>query len=89
MDCDHADGTPTASFVAWRGAPGRSTAGVARSAVVRGAPRYRWVVPAQLRTRHAPVIGVSRVSWRGHGYGYGRGREKSGPREGPDGRRGV
>ena len=27
--CDHADGTPAAYLVAWRGAPGRCTAGVA------------------------------------------------------------
>ena len=61
-DCDHADDAPTACLVVWRGAPGRCTAGVARSAVVRGAPRCLWVDPAQLRTRHAPVSGVSACS---------------------------
>jgi len=40
-DCDHADGTPAASFVAWRGAPERCTARVARHAIVRCPTRGR------------------------------------------------
>ena len=34
-NCDRANGTPAACFVAWRGAPGRSSAGVARLDIVR------------------------------------------------------
>ena len=43
------------SFVAGRNAPGRLAARVARFAVVRMVPGNRRVVPAQQRTRHAPV----------------------------------
>ena len=35
MDCDRADGTPAACLVAWRAAPERCTAGVARLDIVR------------------------------------------------------
>ena len=38
-DCDHADGTPAACLVAWRGAPERCTARVARLDIVRSAER--------------------------------------------------
>jgi hypothetical protein len=38
-DCDPADGTPAACIAAWRGAPGRCTAGVAPLDIVRGVVR--------------------------------------------------
>ena len=41
-DCDHADGTPAASFVAGKAAPERFTARVARHDIVRCAARCRW-----------------------------------------------
>ena len=40
-DCDRADGTPVACIVAWRDAPERSTARIARQNIVRSAERSR------------------------------------------------
>ena len=61
-DCDHADSTPAASLVAWRGALERCTAGVARLDIVRSAERSRMVIvgtmsnPARPGGGHIPAV---------------------------------